>query len=145
MMKKAGVQRTKVPIVVVMAVTMLSSSCATMFHGSTETIYVRSEEADTRFFLNQRDLGTGTSAVASVPKKDLSKTMLRASKDGCHDKATPIETQFDAITLLGVLLDWGIVSILLVDWAATGAVTMAAQSDYVITPECPKPATLPVM
>lgn len=114
------------------------SGCAAMFHGSSETIHVRSEEADTRFFVNEREIGKGTSAVTALPKKGLSKAVLRAEKQACITKSTPIPTEFDALTLLGILIDFGIISILVVDWAATGAVTKAAQTDYVLTPECPK-------
>jgi len=122
-------------------VTFLVSSatgCATIFHGSSETIHVRSEEADTLFFANDRDIGKGSSAVTALPKKGLSKAVLRAEKTGCETKSVPIATEFDGLTLLGILIDFGLISILVVDWAATGAVTKAAQTDYILTPECPK-------
>ena len=90
------------------------------------------------FFANNRELGRGTSAITTIPKKNLKNTVLRVEKENCHSKSSPIETSFDGITLLGILLDFGIVSILLVDWAATGAVNQAAQTDYILTPECPK-------
>ena len=109
-----------------------------MFHGTTDTIHVRSEEQDTRFFINNRDIGKGTTTVTLINKKDLHSAVLRAEKNGCNTKTYPVQTQFDGITLLGILLDFGIISILLVDWAATGATTKAAQTDYILTPECPK-------
>lgn len=114
----------------------LLSSCAAMFHGTSETIYIRSDEPNTKFYAGARELGKGTSAVTTVSKKDLDDVILRASKEGCNDKSTPIETEFDAITLLGILIDWGLISILIVDWAATGAVTQASQTDYILTPDC---------
>ncbi len=128
-------------IALLVIVTFLVSSltgCAAIFHGSSETVHVRSEEADTRFFANERDIGKGTSAVTVLPKKGLSKVVLRAEKTGCNAKSAPIPTEFDALTLLGILIDFGIISILVVDWAATGAVTKASQIDYILTPECPK-------
>jgi hypothetical protein len=117
---------------------MTTASCATMFNGSKETINVRSEQPDTRFFMNERDLGRGTSATTTINKKQLGKAILRAEKEGCNSKQMPLATQFDATTLLGFLIDFGIVTILVVDWMATGAVTKAAQNDYVLTPECPR-------
>jgi hypothetical protein len=114
------------------------SGCASMFHGTKDMIHVRSEEPDTQFYANNRDIGKGTSAVTTISKKDLGNTVLRAEKKGCNAKSSPIEKEFDAITLLGVLIDFGIITILLIDWAATGAVEKASQTDYVLTPECPK-------
>ena len=134
-------KRLRPLIAFLVIVTFLVSSvtgCAAIFHGSSETIHVRSEEADTRFFANERDIGKGTSAVTALPKKGLSEVVLRAEKTGCNTKSTPIPTEFDALTLLGILIDFGIISILVVDWAATGAVTKASQTDYILTPECPK-------
>jgi hypothetical protein len=114
------------------------TGCAAIFHGSSETIHVRSEEADTSFFANERDIGKGTSAVTALPKKGLSKAVLRAEKTGCDPRSVQIPTEFDTLTLLGILIDFGLISILVVDWAATGAVTKASQTDYILTPECPK-------
>lgn len=127
-------------ISVVVAVSFFMAGCASMFNGSKDMLYIRSEEPDTHFFVNQRDLGTGKSTVTAVSKKDLSTSVLRVEKAGCNAKEMPIETQFDATTLLGILLDWGIFSILIVDWAVTGAVVKAAQTEYVLTPDCPKQA-----
>ncbi len=123
--------------VAVIILTLLTSSCASIFSGTKETIYIRSEEPNTEFYLGERYLGRGTSAVTTIPKKRLSRSILRASKEGCNCRTTPIMTQFDGLTLLGLFWDLGLVSILIVDLAATGAVTKAAQTDYVLTPDCP--------
>ena len=114
---------------------MFLSSCATMFNGSTETIHLRSEVADTTFYANERFLGAGTSAVTTIPKKQLKNTILRAEKKGFRSRTTPIVTSFDATCLLGILLDYGVISIICVDGIGTGAVTKAAQIDYILTPE----------
>lgn len=119
-----------------MALIVFSTGCASIFNGTTETIYVRSTLPDTVFYANSREIGRGTMAVTSIPKKKLKSTMLRAEKDGCDPAVAPIETAFDATTLLGVLIDWGIVSVLIVDGAGTGAITKAARNDYVLTPLC---------
>jgi len=128
----------KKAIAFVLIASFLTSGCGSIFHGTDETVHLRSEEPDTVFFADNRKLGTGKSAVTSIPKKELAQTTLRAEKEGCCTKTTPIETRFDAVTLLGILLDLGIISILVVDWGATGAVTKAAQTDYILTPECPE-------
>ncbi len=123
-----------------------SSGCASIFHGTKDTVYVRSEEPDTHFYCNNRDLGKGTSAVVTIAKSELKSSTLRVEKIGCNPKSAPIDTEFDATTLLGILIDWGIFSVLMIDWAANGAVTRASHNDYVLTPDCPKqqPVQLPV-
>lgn len=123
-------------ISLVVLISFLLTGCASIFNGTKETIYVRSDEPDTKFFVNNREIGKGTSAVTIVPKSNLSHAVLRAEKTGCNTKSSPIETSFDAVSLLGILIDWGIISILIIDWAINGAVTKAAQVDYVLTPEC---------
>ena len=120
---------------------IILSGCASIFHGTTQTIHVRSEEPETKLYLNDVELGItgsqkGTYAVTSIPKKDLKKAVLKATKQDCAPVLSKIETRFDGISLLGILLDYGLISILVVDWAITGAVTEAARTDYVLTPNC---------
>lgn len=126
-------------IAVILCMSFLTTGCATMFHGTTDTLYVRSEEPNTRFFINERALGTGTSAIAVVEKKNMSTSILRAEKANCNSRTTPIATKFDSMSLLGILIDWGIISILVVDMGINGATTRAAQTDYILTPECTTP------
>ncbi|WP_428264509.1 hypothetical protein [Haliangium sp.] len=112
------------------------TGCASMFHGTSETLYIRSEEPDTSFYIGARLVGRGESAVVSVSKSDLGETILTARKKGCSANSVPVPTTFDGLTLLGFFLDFGIISILIVDWAATGAVRKAAQNDFILTPSC---------
>jgi hypothetical protein len=112
------------------------TGCATMLSGTNEILTVRSNEQDTKFFFNQMEIGNGTSAVTNVSKRDLSGSTLKAEKPGCSFAEVPVMTQFDPLTLLGILWDWGIFSIFLIDWAATGAVTKATVKNYITTPGC---------
>ncbi len=121
-------------VVMAAIIAFFSSGCASMFNGSKETIYLRSNEPNTTFYANARELGTGTSAVTSVAKKDLKNTTLRAIKPGYHTKAMPIETEIDMTSLLGIFIDYGIFSIVCIDWLGTGAITKASQTDYILTP-----------
>jgi hypothetical protein len=43
---------------------------------------------------------------------------------------------FDATTLLGVLMDFGIITVLVVDGVATGAWQQFDQTSYVLDPVC---------
>ena len=109
------------------------TGCATMFHGSSDQIAVRSNEPGTKIYIDEMEVGTDN-AIWAVPKKG--NHTIRVSKTGCTDTQIPIKYSFDATSLLGVLLDFGIVSMLLVDGAGTGAITKADQTAYVLTPNC---------
>ena len=127
-------------IAIIMICAVLMSGCASIFHGTTDTVYVRSNEPDTTFYANNREIGRGSNASVTLPKKELDATKLRGEKVGCTAKAESIETKFDAITLLGILIDWGLISILVIDWGINGATSRVAQNDYVLTPECVMPS-----
>jgi hypothetical protein len=104
-----------------------------MFNGSKDTITVRSNEDNVKIYLNESYLGKN-SAVAIINKKD--DYMIRVSKKGCDDKTIPITRSFDPTTLLGLLIDFGIITILVIDGAATRAWHKADQTSYVLDPEC---------
>ena len=127
-------------ITVIMICAVFLSGCASIFNGTKDTIYVRSNEPDTTFYANNREIGRGTNAIAIIPKKQLDSTKLRVEKAGCNEKTTPLETQFDATTLLGILIDYGIISILVIDMGINGATSRVAQNEYVLTPECAMPS-----
>lgn len=113
------------------------TGCASIIHGSSESIDVHSEVPGASIYLNNQKIGTGNASV-SIPKKQLSSSVLRASKPGCDDAAKAIETSFDATSLLGILIDWGIISIIGVDWLGTGAIHHAQQTSYILNPNCHK-------
>lgn len=116
---------------------VLLSGCAALFNGTSERLILTSAEPDTHFFADAREVGFGTSAVATLQKRDLRRATLRASKEGCSDAVQPVATRFDPVTLLGFFVDAGLISILVIDGAATGAWQRAAYTDYVLTPRCP--------
>ena len=109
------------------------TGCATIFNGSKDQIAVRSNEPGTKIFIDEMEVGTDN-AIWSVPKKG--DHTIRVSKNGCSDVSTPIRYSFDATSLLGVLLDFGLVSMLIVDGAGTGAISKADQTSYILTPNC---------
>jgi hypothetical protein len=94
------------------------SGCAAMFHGTSDQITIQSPDPDAKIYLDNMLVGKGT-AMASV-KRNTQHTIV-AKKEGCSDNSVQTQTTFDAVSLLGVLIDWGIISMLVVDWGATGA------------------------
>jgi len=122
-------------IAVMLIIAVFTSGCASIFHGTTEQIHVTSDEPNTKFSWNGREIGKGTSAMVTIPKDQLDRAVLKGEKEGFNPKTATIPTEFDGVSLLGLLIDCGIISMLVVDFAATGAVDKAAQTDFVLTPE----------
>jgi hypothetical protein len=106
-----------------------------MFNGSKDTITVRSNEENVKIYLNESYLGKN-SAVTVINKKD--DYVIRVSKKGCDDKTIPITRSFDGTTLLGIFIDFGLITILVIDGVATRAWHKADQTAFVIDPECGK-------
>ncbi len=112
---------------------IFESSCALMFNGSKDTLTIRSNEENVKIYINESYLGKN-SAVTVINKKD--DYVIRVSKKGCADKLVPVTRSMDATTLLGLLIDLGIITILLVDGLGTRAWHKADQTSYVLDPEC---------
>lgn len=112
---------------------LLTQSCALMFNGSQDTIMIRSNEDDVKIYVNEGYVGKN-SAVTVINKKG--DYIIRVAKKGCEDRTIPITRTFDATTLLGILIDFGVITVLVVDGVATGAWSKAKQTSYVIDPEC---------
>jgi hypothetical protein len=119
----------------ILAQLILFSSCASMFSGTSEKIKLSSDVPGTKFYLEDEELGTD-SATVKIAKKKLSETRFTAKKDGCKASHVDVQTKFDSTSLWGILLDFGIISILVVDWGITGAVREAERTNYVLNPKC---------
>ncbi|MGQ0503619.1 MAG: hypothetical protein ACT4P0_13595 [Panacagrimonas sp.] len=104
-----------------------------MFHGSTQQVAIRSNVSGTELFVNDAYVGKDNGVTIFQKSKNYTVT---ARKAGCTDTTVPASKSFDAITLLGVLLDFGIISVLIVDGAATGAWQQFDQTSYVLDPRC---------
>lgn len=111
------------------------AGCASMFSGTTQNILVRSEVKGTKIYYNNEEIGTDSASV-QISKKNLKNAVLMAKKTGCSDSQTFIPTKFDATTLLGLLLDFGIISILVIDVGVTGAFSEAERTSFLLNPNC---------
>ncbi|MCA9459576.1 MAG: hypothetical protein H7A23_00040 [Leptospiraceae bacterium] len=110
-------------------------SCAAMFSGTKETIMVRSNEPGTSLYINEMEVGRDSAVTVVSKKQDL---RLRASKKGCSDAQAVGQKSFNAVTLLGLFIDFGIITIIVIDWLATGAIWSFDQTNFVLTPNCNK-------
>ena len=77
--------------------TVMCCNCATMFHGSTDQISIRSNEAGTKIYIDESEVGTDN-AIQAVSKKG--KHNIRVSKTRRNDVMMPINYSFDGISLL---------------------------------------------
>lgn len=102
---------------------------------------VRSEVKGSKLYYNNEEIGTDTASV-QISKKNLKNAVLVAKKPGCSDAQTFIPTKFDASSLLGILLDFGIISILVVDLGVTGAINEAERTTFLLNPTCTETAAV---
>ncbi len=117
------------------SLSLLVSSCASIFNGTTERIHVRSDVPGTKLYLNNKEIGTQTASF-QIAKKRMDEALISARKEGCGEAVTEIDTKFNPNTLWGILIDLGIISIFVVDWAINGATQEAERRDYVLNPTC---------
>lgn len=114
--------------------TITTAGCATMFHGATQMVSVRSNVEDAKLYVNEAYIGKGNGVTTFHKNKSYT---IVARKEGCSDGTAIPTKSFDAVTLLGILIDFGIISILVVDGACTGAWAQFDQTSYVVDPQCP--------
>ena len=119
---------------VMMAITTLSG-CASMFNGSTQQVSIRSNDKDAKIYVNGSYKGDGNVVTTFKKKKNYTIT-VESDNEQCKTMTMPVSKSFDATTLLGVFIDFGIVSILVVDGIGTGAIHQFDQTSYIIDPIC---------
>ena len=116
------------------AITLLSD-CASIFHGTSQQVAIRSNQPDVDLYVNKDFIGRGNSITTFKKKREY---VITARKEGCIPVSIPASKSFDATTLLGMFIDLGIISILVVDGAGTGAWRKFDQTSFIIDPQCDK-------
>ena len=124
-------KRYKSTTVVSVSLAALVSGCASMFHGTSDTITVTSLEKDAVIYVDGAPRGKD-SAMAQVKRGD--KHTIKVSKEGCQDAIAETGDSFDAISLLGILIDFGIITIP-VDMGIGGA-WKTDPTIYTVSPIC---------
>ncbi|PHS00196.1 MAG: hypothetical protein COA68_06010 [Oceanobacter sp.] len=117
----------------ILAGSIALTGCASMFNGSSQQVSVRSNVDDVELYVNEQYIGKGNGVTTFKKKKNYT---ITARKSGCEAVTIPVSKSFDATTLLGVFIDFGIISILVVDGVGTGAWQQFDQTSYVIDPKC---------
>lgn len=112
-------------------------ACATILHGSTEQIEILSTATDTQIYVNDvyRGMaGPDQPLEVIIPKRG--RVTFVGKKADCGESEQIVRRAVDPSTFLGILIDGGLISILLVDIVGTNAFVRAEQSSYVLEPEC---------
>ncbi len=120
-------------IALLTAMSFIFTGCAAMFNGATQQVSIRSKNPNARIFVNDAYLGDGN--VVTTFKKKMNYT-IRVEEDNCKSVTIPVSKSFDATTLLGIFIDFGIVSILVIDGLGTGAWQQFDQSNYIVNAQC---------
>ena len=122
-----------VSIAVAVSLVMALPGCATMFHGSTQQVAIHSNVPGTDLYANDALVGKDNAVTTFHKNQNYN---ITARKAGCTETTLPASKSFDSVTLLGVLIDWGLISVLLIDGAGTGAWQQFDQTSYVLDPVC---------
>jgi hypothetical protein len=133
--KEVPLRGIRALVVVVLGTNIVNAmGCALMLHGETDQIQIQSQSSDAELYLDGAQIGKGT-ATPTVRRGQ--KYIITAKKNGCSDSA-PIQTgsKFDEVSLLGILIDFGLISILLVD-NLSGALWKTEPAVYSVSPICP--------
>ena len=109
------------------------TGCAAMFHGSNDQVTVTSSDPDAKLFMDGNYLGKG-SGMINVKRNTIH--TIFAKKNGCADGLAQTQTSFDSVSLLGILIDFGVISMLVIDWGATGAMWKTDPLLYSVAPNC---------
>jgi hypothetical protein len=120
-------------IAVTLVVSTLVTGCSSMFKGTTQVVNIRSNEEGAKLYVNEQYMGKDRATYTFKKNKNY---VLRAEKKGCETNTIKPEKTFDPTTLLGVFIDYGIVTVLLIDGAATGAWQEFTETSFVIDPIC---------
>jgi hypothetical protein len=105
--------------------------CATIINGSTEKIEISVGKADSKVYINDILIGVTQADVplnAEIPKKGA--IDIKVIHENCDQFNHRVQRQVDPLTFLGLLIDGGIFSIIVVDILATNAFVKASQNYY---------------
>lgn len=111
------------------------SGCASLFHGTSETITVKSEEKGARIYLNDNYIGTDLATV-SISKKKIKTATIKAEKNNCVTSTRNLEAEIDPSTFWGCFIDACIFTVGGIDYLSTGAFYRLSDKNYILSPNC---------
>lgn len=129
--------KTFAAVSLIAAATALSG-CASMVHGTSQYLNVKSQTPDATIYLNGEPKGIGEINFEASKRKSYT---VKVAAPGCTDTTRVLDRHFDPAFLLNVPMIIGVVGIVgvVVD-IADGAVVHRPQTNYIVNPVCSKPA-----
>jgi hypothetical protein len=121
-----------ISVVLVGILTLDITACAYIFHGTSDQITIQSADKDAKLYVDNILVGQGT-AIYTAERNH--KYTITARKAGCSDVSVQTGDKFDPVSLLGLLIDFGVISILVID-NLTGAMWKTYPTVYNVTPIC---------
>ena len=119
--------------IILMIIVFVTTGCASINKGNYDTIMINSLEKGTTIYVDGAPRGIDNAAVNVKKGKPHA---LRVEKDGCTAVSGDSGESFDPTTLLGFLVDFGLVSIP-ID-LISGAAWRIEPTTYTLTPICKK-------
>ena len=110
---------------------IMLTSCASIIHGSTDTVTIVSEEKDSKIFVDGKFQGWDDSIVNLKRGKQ---HVILATKVGCENATRSTSDRFDTASLWGILIDYGILTI--TSDLITGNAWETYPTVYNVTPRC---------
>ncbi|WP_415326776.1 PEGA domain-containing protein [Chryseobacterium sp. MMS23-Vi53] len=119
--------KNKLSIVLLVGITLSTTSCATIFTGTRDKITFNSTPEGAKVFHKNVEKCT-TPCTVAIPRS-LSKQTVTFQKEGFNDKEVKLTKNFNAVTLLNIILGGAIgVGI----DAATGSLTKYSPKAYTV-------------
>ncbi|MBI4357170.1 MAG: hypothetical protein HY559_04775 [Gammaproteobacteria bacterium] len=109
----------------------LVTGCASVLTGTEDTITINSQEKDATILVDHQPIGK--EAVSWQVKRGEPHTIM-ARKEGCKDVIIQTDRKFNLVSLLGIPIDLGLITIS-VD-LLTGAAWKTSPRAYSVTPDC---------
>lgn len=116
----------------------LNIGCATIINGSTEAIEIQVDRPHSKVSINGVLVGVseeGQLLKAEIPKKG--EMLITVENEFCKPENYYVERKIDPVTFLGILIDGGIFSILVVDIFGTNAFMKADKTNFNFSLHCP--------
>ena len=121
-------------LLLTVSVPLLSTGCASIMRGTSDTITITSLEEGTVIYVDDIPRGKNQ-AMAEVSRGE--EHTIKATKEGCQTMVLQTGKKFDMTSLLGILIDWEIITIP-VD-LVSGAAWKTHPKIYTLTPICDVP------
>ncbi|TMX56475.1 PEGA domain-containing protein [Vibrio rotiferianus] len=109
------------------------SGCSTIINGASQQVVIRGKNLDEKVYVNGNYMGSGNVVTSFKKSNDY---VITIEKEDCESVTVPVSKSFDPTTLLGLPIDLGVFSILLIDGAATGSWEKFDQTYYSVDLNC---------